>query len=107
MCRKQHGAAFATYATVERRALSLKDLQGALRDYRSTPEVRRSFCGVCGSSLFWSHDGAPESIAVALGTLDGEPERPPEAHIFVGSKAKWVDIHDGLPQYERSPPQAE
>lgn len=104
MCRKQHGAAFATYTSVERRALKVDDSRKALRQYRSTSKVARSFCGICGSSLFWSHDGRPNQIDVALGTLDGEPEHAPEAHIFVGSKAKWVEICDGLPQYERSTP---
>ena len=27
----------------------------------------------------------------------------PTAHMFVGSKAPWYEIHDDLPQYDESP----
>jgi hypothetical protein len=106
MCRKQHGAAFATYTTVARSALTLHDPESALREYRSSPQVTRSFCGLCGSSLFWSDEGTPREIEVALGTLDGEPEHLPVAHIFVASKAGWVEIRDGLARYEGAAPKS-
>ncbi len=99
MCRKQHGAAFATYARVDRSALEISETGGALSAYRSSGKVLRQFCRTCGSSLFWSRDDAPQRVAVAVGTLDGEPDRRPDAHIFVESKAAWTHVGDGLPQY--------
>jgi len=38
-------------------------------------------------------------VHVTLGTLVGNPSIRPSAHIFVGSKAPWFTITDGLPQY--------
>jgi hypothetical protein len=35
-----------------------------------------------------------------MGTLLDDPSIRPTAHIFVGSKAPWFTIADGLPQYE-------
>ncbi len=41
---------------------------------------------------------------VSLGTITGDPELRPEAHIFVGSKARWYEITDDLPQFDEWPP---
>jgi hypothetical protein len=40
---------------------------------------------------------------VTLGTLIDPPSIRPTAHIFVGSKASWDVICDGLPQFDEFP----
>ncbi len=56
-------------------------------------------CARCGSLLYsLVRDGA--WVHVAMGTLLDDPSIRPTAHIFVGSKAPWFTITDGLPQYE-------
>jgi hypothetical protein len=102
MCRKQHGAAFATYGTAPRNALSISDPSGALRSFRSSKWAKRTFCSSCGSSLFFEPDDEPDHIEVAIGTLNDEPGRSVEAHIFVRDKPAWIPILDGLPQYPAS-----
>jgi hypothetical protein len=42
-------------------------------------------------------------VHVAMGTLVDEPSIRPSMHIFVGSKAKWHQITDDLPQYDEFP----
>src|SRR5713226_5823553 len=85
MCRKQHGAAFASYAGYPIDHLRVTAGQEALQTYGSGPTTERRFCRVCGSSLFWA-ETTGSRIWVALGTLDGDPGRPIESHIFVESK---------------------
>jgi hypothetical protein len=104
MCRKAHGAAFATYARVARRRFRVTKGADALRRYRSSEAVTREFCGTCGSQLFWSRDEHPEALAVTLGTIDGDPGGRPEAHIYVRDRACWFEITDALPQYEEDAP---
>lgn len=59
---------------------------------RTTPR-----CGICGSLLYSVvRDGA--YVHVALGSLADDPTIRPGEHIFVGSKARWFDITDDLPQ---------
>jgi hypothetical protein len=41
-----------------------------------------------------------EYVHVALGSLRDEPSIRPDHHIFVGSKAPWFEITDGLEQHE-------
>lgn len=45
----------------------------------------------------------PEIVGVALGTLNADPGKGPECHVFVGSKAPWYEILDELPQFESFP----
>ncbi len=99
-CRKFHGAAFGTYAPLKRARFRFVRGEDALRTYRSSDHGTRQFCGTCGSSLFWSYADRPDVVSIALGTLDGDPGGRPERHIYVGSKAPWVEISDGLPQHE-------
>jgi hypothetical protein len=99
MCRKVHGAAFATYASLARRRLRLVQGEEALRSYRSSERVTRQFCGTCGSHLFFVSDEFPDAIAVTLGTLDSDPGGRPSAHIHTANRAPWYEIADGLPQH--------
>ena len=83
MCRKAHGAAFASYGNVRRERHRFV-LIGELH---------------CGSPLLWHSEGAhADWVAVPLGTLDTPYDTPPQKHIYVDSKAPWVVIGDGYPQ---------
>lgn len=100
MCRKFHGSAFATYGEVK--ASGFRWLQGEadLAAYTADNGTTRRFCRHCGSSLTFSSPNHPDGVVqIALGTLDSNLERSPDAHIFVGSKASWSEIQDDLPQY--------
>jgi hypothetical protein len=37
------------------------------------------------------------------GSLIDEPALKPTAHMFVGSKAAWHEIHDDLPRHDEYP----
>lgn len=105
MCRKAHGAAFRTRATVK--VAAFRFLKGAdlLTYYQSSPGEYRSFCRVCGSNLITKFDRYPEVYGFPLGTLDTSPGVRPVRHVFTKYKAPWFDITDGLPQVEDIPPE--
>ena len=71
--------------------------------YQSSPGLQRGFCRTCGSNLPVPGT-AEESFFVPAGTLDDDPGVRPAAHIFVASKAPWVEITDDLPQFDEYPP---
>ena len=104
MCRKAHGAAFATYGRVARSGHQLDDDEGLLERYRSSDAVTRSFCRRCGANLLFEHAAMPDAVVVPIGSLDGDPGLRPESHIFVGSKAVWYDLQDALPRHDAYPP---
>jgi hypothetical protein len=101
-CRKAHGAAFATFVDVARDRLAVLSGADRLRRHRAPTGAVRSFCAGCGSMLFWEREGDPV-VSVAVGTFDTPPDREPEYHYFVRSRLRWLDIRDGLPQFEAYP----
>jgi hypothetical protein len=103
MCRKAHGAAFATYATVSAADFRIVSGENRITRYRSSPGIVRTFCARCGSTLQWLPESKPDKVDVALGVLDDDPGVRPTHHIFVGSKAPWHDITDSLPQHATYP----
>jgi len=65
--------------------------------YRSSAHVRRGFCNICGSTLFWDRTGE-ESVAIAAGTLDPPTGLRTVAHIYVADAGDYYTIDDGLEQ---------
>src|SRR2546427_3577298 len=70
MCRKAHGAAFASYARVEEKDFVLVSGKDDIAEYQSSPQVTRTFCRRCGSTLQFISTRRPGSFSLALGTLD-------------------------------------
>lgn len=101
MCRKFHGAAFATLGEAKTDKFRWIEGEELLVSYKAGNGTVRRFCKVCGSSMtFAASDDTGDSIEFSLGTLDSEIVLRPDAHIYVGSKASWFDIVDDLPRYE-------
>jgi hypothetical protein len=101
MCRKLHASAFRTRAKVRTRDWTTRSGESLLTFYESSPGEHKGFCSVCGSSLYTKFDANPEVLGFPLGTLDTDPQVKATRHVFVGSKAPWFDITDGLPQIEK------
>ena len=96
-CRRTTGSAFKAFAGIERAKLILtagRDNLMIVGDDRGND----THCKACGSLLYSVvRNGA--YVHVAMGTLVDAPTIRPSQHIFVGSKAPWFTITDGLPQF--------
>ena len=105
MCRKAQGSAFRARLAVPKSSLRFVQGEELLTQYRSSSNTVRTFCRVCGSPMvnFWTRE--PDNYGLALGTLDDDPGVRPARHEFVGSKAPWYEITDGLPEFDAEPPQ--
>jgi hypothetical protein len=74
-------------------------VEGEVAWYESTPgAIRRGFCPVCGSNLFWDRMAA-ERLDIWAGTLDGPTGLRLVEHIFVADKGDYYAIADGLPRH--------
>lgn len=98
-CRRATGSAFKAFAGIESSYLQVLDGEQHLWPIGSETDkdVR---CNLCGSLLYSSVRGGAY-VHIALGVLEDLPSIEPAEHIFVGSKAAWFKIGDGLPQYTR------
>jgi hypothetical protein len=103
-CRKASGSAFV--AAVAARTDDFRWVSGAdlvevyvapIRE--APPPYRSAFCRRCGSDLP-VFDAERPFVVIPAGVLDTHPDIQPLRHIFVGLKAPWYEIHDGLPQFE-------
>jgi hypothetical protein len=103
MCRKHHGAPFATYANAALAGFSWLSGEAALGHYAASQNYTRSFCATCGAVAPSLMPQAGLAF-VPAGTLDGDPGIRVQGHMFVRSKAPWYEIADSLPQYEAYPP---
>jgi len=102
-CRRWHGAAFRTRASIQKSQWRWLKGEDQLGDYMSSPQVHKYFCKTCGSALASSYDNLPDILGVPLGGLEGALKIPSQAHIFVDSKAPWYTLCDDNPQYAEWP----
>jgi hypothetical protein len=102
-CRRLHGAAYATFGAVKRKAFSYVSGESETKSYASSASHGRVFCRHCGSNILVDLQTEPDSLYIAMGTVNGNPDLPPGYHIFVGSKAPWHTINDDLPAFEELP----
>jgi hypothetical protein len=104
LCRKAHGAAFRSRASVRSQDFRWGAGENLITWYDTSPVTHRGFCSRCGSPLLSRFDAKPEVYGLPLGCLDKDPGVKPAMHIFVGSKAAWFEITDSLPRHEEAPP---
>lgn len=102
MCKRQHGAAFSTYAGFKPDDFKWTSGEEFVKVYETLKGGGWCFCRECGSTLAGSDNG--KITTVTLGTVEGAPGIKPGSHIFVGSKAQWYEIRDDLPQFEERSP---
>ena len=99
-CRRLHGAAYATFGAVARDKFRYVSGEADIKVYASSNANDRIFCSECGSNILVDAKSEPDVLYICMGTVDGNPPRPPGFHAYVGSKAAWHEITDDLPQYE-------
>jgi hypothetical protein len=103
-CRKWSGHFYAG-SDVPRAALTIEAGADVVTWFRSSEKVRRGFCSVCGSSLFFDpldHERVPW-IGVSMGAFDKPTGARLAVHIFIDDKGDYYDVADGVPQHARTP----
>ena len=96
-CRKTSGH-FVAATEVGDETLEIRDPEGALRWYRSSPSARRGFCSGCGSSLFWKRDDK-DRTSIMAGTLTGDTGLTVEAHIYTADKGDYYTLDTDIPHF--------
>lgn len=104
MCRKHHGAMFATWVTAPIAGFRWISGQDNVESYKSSEHGHRHFCRTCGSvtPTLMKEMGI---VILPAGNLEGDLGIRPQMHMFAGSRAPWYPITDALPQHAGYPPQ--
>jgi hypothetical protein len=99
MCRRVHGAGYVTWIAVPYSQFQMVTGSDHLTVHHSSDHGRRSFCNVCGSSLFCESTHHPEHIDIVLANLHEKIDREPQAHYYFTDRAEWVNVGDDLPRF--------
>jgi hypothetical protein len=104
MCRKHHGAAFATFVAASLDGFRWHKGESDTATYASSPQGARAFCRRCGSVAPTLSPQMGLAILPA-GNLEGELGIEPQGHVFSASRAPWYEIADTLVQHAAGPPE--
>ena len=102
-CRKARGAAHTTNGFTAMKDVRYTRGGDTIRTYRH-PDARyfsQVFCPTCGSGLP-RLDPERGVAVIPFGSLDDDPGRGADDHIFVASKAPWYEITDELPRFDEA-----
>lgn len=97
-CRKAFSAQASAYAVVEPGSFQWTAGEERLTSYVSQHGFGLQFCSTCGSTLCGTFNGKVHGVT--LGCVNGDPDVKIEKHIFVGSKAAWEVMPEGVDAYE-------
>ncbi len=96
-CRKAFNAQASAAAFVEPSEFKWLSGEEQLTSYISQQGFGLQFCQTCGSTLTTVYQG--KVFQVTLGCINGDPEIEIGQHIYVGSKAKWEIMPEGVVQF--------
>ena len=99
MCQRLHGA-FGAHSKAAKTDIRIIKGEG-LSWYATSSRARRGFCRFCATNLFWEPK-TQEATGILAGTLDQPTGLKTIGHIFIGEKADFLEIDDGLPAFEGS-----
>ena len=99
ICRRAHGAGFVTWIIIMKEQLGLLSGADHLVHYESSPGSSRSFCRICGSSLFFEGPDYPGQAHVVLANMSEPIDRGPDMHVFFSDRADWIEVADDLPRF--------
>ena len=101
ICRKLHGALFATFSAIPADAFHVDQGADALAVFESSPGNHRHFCKSGGCQIYVIMPDNPVPY-VLTGALDGgaHPSHADDKlrHVFVDSKVPWYELTDDLPK---------
>ncbi len=103
-CRRSAGAPMVAWAAFAEDEVTLT--QGETKTFNSSGNSLRSFCGDCGTGLFYCNaEFLPGIVDIQSATFDDPAALPAGAHIQLAERIEWMADAHSLPMFERYPPQ--
>jgi len=102
-CRKAFSSQASSYALVNSEEFKWIAGKELLTLYIGQHGFGLQFCSKCGSTLCGIFEGSIHGVT--LGCVNGDPNIEIGRHIYVGSKASWEVIPDGVVQYQEAAPE--
>ncbi|MGB5077296.1 MAG: GFA family protein [Sphingorhabdus sp.] len=101
-CRKSAGAPMVAWAAFAEGELNV--IEGEAKTINSSGQTIRSFCGNCGTGLFYRNsEYLPGIVEIQSVTLDDPSMFPATAHIQTAERISWMADAHTLTAFERFP----
>jgi hypothetical protein len=105
-CQKLSTSAYSITAMVKAQSLNV---QGELKHWERGSDSgainAAKFCPECGNRIYHYNPAEPEKIKLKLKPSNLENTRliQPTVHLWVSEKQPWVEIPEGVKQFEKQP----
>ncbi|HYD86418.1 MAG TPA: GFA family protein [Vitreimonas sp.] len=97
-CQKRSGSVFATQARFPREGVTIEgDTRQWSRRGDGGGTATFNFCPVCGSTVCWSADFAPDVFYVTVGAFADPSFPPPTVSVYEERKHPWALAAGELP----------
>lgn len=103
-CRKAFSSQASAYALVSPSKFKWLSGTDLLTSYVGSHGFGLQFCSKCGSTLCGVFEGIVHGVT--LGCVNGDPNIEIGKHIYVGSKAKWEIIPEGVVVFDEDEPKS-
>ena len=101
-CRMSAGAPLVSWTALKASVFRMTD--GAPVTFNSSGASMRSFCGRCGTGLWFTNEQMlPGIVDVQTATLDDPEAFAPQAHVQIAERIGWMKSAHELPEFERYP----
>ena len=104
-CRKSAGAPIVGWAMFD--LANLRCDRSSVTEFASSEGVTRSFCTMCGTTLFFEADYLPGLVDITTESFDAPcADILPQAQIWTTHETECVKALAGMARYKALPPQA-
>ena len=101
-CRRNSGAPMVAWAAFAEGEFTVT--KGEAKTFNSSGASMRSFCGDCGTGLYFRNaDMLPDIVDIQSATLDDPDALPAGAHIQLAERVGWMATAHELPGFQRYP----
>ena len=100
-CKKSTGAAFQTVTVAREKSFKLNSGKENLKTFDISDKAVKSFCGVCGTPIYNTHQDFPGFNMVFVGSLDEPCRLSPTTNFFCERMLPWVNTIDELENVAR------
>jgi hypothetical protein len=96
-CQRRTGSAFGAQARFPEDQVRIT---GKATEYTRLGEsgqaIHFHFCPACGSTVYYTLDRAPGSLAIALGAFADRAFPAPTISVYEARKHPWVELPEGI-----------
>ncbi len=103
ICRRSHGAAYATQLLSKKSSLKCISGEDKLKEYASSEFGIRAFCENCGSRLMNYAKADSDYMSVSIACVSDEHNIKPIANVQMASKTAWAVVDENVESFDVFP----